>query len=544
MLTRPTPSAMGPTSGQAGIPHVNPQEAFRALERLAYMSTDQLLQTLQSGTGSVPAYAVLSELQSRKDHAAKLANAGAVPPNRTVKDDLTQHMAQASGLPSLAPQGQPMAQQAPQGQPMGMAAGGMIPGLASGRRPEDYGDYPTLSPTYLTDAYAGQPYVAPPEELTYEEKLRAQGLNPLGGRLVQFMQDPKWQQQAQARRDAISGYVQDPNRKPLFDVAMDKIGSNFKPTAKAPAFNIPDRVYSMGNIGQKPPLREVNIPPYTDTPNMRVAGGGKGGPTSGLQGVAVAAGYTPKEVQYGNIEDELKGYPEGTGIKEYIKSLKDSDTSAKDRNQAIAMGLMNAGFKTMSTAGPTLSAMGTGAQEGLRSFATQDAENRYYENQRRKELGAASMAEDARQMQRYGIGRQAVADRARLGFENEGLRQRAAEAAQHSADTRYTADSHVRAAGIGAGASRQAMVEAARERMIQGEYAKAVEQARKELAPNMKYTTDQTGTLLQRDAEQVALRRMRMIKDADKYFNFPSEEAAPNPYQVFEKPGGKSMGKI
>lgn len=83
---------------------------IQALALLPKLSEQQLVDALQAGNASLPAYAVMAELSARKKRASGFA--GVEAPQTSVKDDMT---AQAGGLQSLRP--------APA---QGMADGGLV----------------------------------------------------------------------------------------------------------------------------------------------------------------------------------------------------------------------------------------------------------------------------------------------------------------------------------------------------------------------------------------------------------------------------------
>ena len=495
------------------------QNQIQALAILPKLSEQQLIQALQSGDGALPAYAVMAELQARKKRAAGFAGEGG-PPKTTVKDDMMQ---QAGGLSSLAQQpqmpppqtmGQSPMQQMPQApmqqRPVGMAEGGMVPGLAGGRRPEDYADWAPLGPTYLTDAYAGAPRMPePPSEPSY--------ITPEGGTnyLAMF---GDWLRKPRPGAMGITGLEEG---RPDADAVTTTPAASY-PSQGRPGVGPP--VYHVGEMPAKKGIPPLLARP-SDTPQIKIAQPGAGG----IRAAAAPAAYTPTPIQYGDIAAERAKIPQGTAIPEglvdYKKMLAEMGA---DRQQNKWMALAQMGATMAATPGSVGRAAGVGAEAGLQSLAKNNAVNREQQVAAMRERGMMGIAQDRQTQMNEEIARRALEDQARLGLGNAGLQQRAAEAAAHNATQLDVARIGLQGHMAQVGSYKQAQIDAGRERMMQTEFAKAVEEARKQLAPNMKYMDPVNGAaLLQRDAEQAALQRMRMIKDSEKYFNFPQERAAP-----------------
>ena len=555
------------------------QNQIAALAVLPKLSERQLIQALQANDGTLPTYALMAELQARKKRSAAFAGEGG-PPKTSVKQDMMAQ-AQPMGLQSLAPQAMAQAPMV-QGAPQGMAEGGQVsdwrvaardreaakqygyavpdsgpyPNLMVG--PRDYGRNPgavfggdqsanpfvpwgtmaheeSLRAPFTGDKYLrrinkaahdrvlnikeaereGTRYAGGGQVrfddggLTYVQRLRAQGLNPWWG--------------------SVADYFQNPNRTPILDSGSWKPApvppQDTAPASTAAAYG-PNSGWAQGTTTAP----DIAIPPpYTDTPDINIAQPKTG--SGGIRSVTstAPAAYTPKEIKYGDIAAERAKNPQGTAIPEGLadyKSMLGDMKADREQNKWLALAQMGATMAT--TPGSLGRAAGAGAEVGLQGLAKNNAVNREQQVQAMRERGMMGIAQDRQLQMNEQMAREAVRDQAHLGISNEQLQQRAAEAAAHNATQLDVARIGLQGHMAQVGAFKQAQIEAGRERMMQMEYAKAVEEARKQLAPNMKYMDPTNGAaLLQRDAEQAALQRMRMMKDAEKYFVFPQERAAP-----------------
>jgi hypothetical protein len=72
---------------------------IQALAILPKLSEQQLLQALQANDGSVPTYAVMAELQARKQRAAGMAGGGAKMPTSSVREEMASSGLQSLGMP-------------------------------------------------------------------------------------------------------------------------------------------------------------------------------------------------------------------------------------------------------------------------------------------------------------------------------------------------------------------------------------------------------------------------------------------------------------
>jgi len=463
---------------------------IQALAVLPKLSEQQLIQALQGGSSALPAYAVMAELEARKKRAAGFAGNG-VAPRTSVKQDMVQ---QASGLQSFAPQGQPapMAQAAPQGQPMGMAAGGMIPEYADGGTPSD-------------------------EELSYIERLRAQGLNPVGG--------------------GILDYFRDPNRKPIFDVLADKVGGMFTPSAAAPAAPTAAASPWAGRTGNGPPVYHAGVAPAAPAQapvakppaapgigSISASMGSRTGPAG-----AVDASFTPTPIKLRSMAEVLKDLPQDTSIQEQIAAIKNSDASEQNKKQALGMMLFNWGAKTASTAGPTLSALGAGAQEGLKTYATQDAENRREANERRKELGLLSIGQGRQKMMDYEVARRQQMDEGIIQDKaNDNLfaaKKLAVESGNHALD-RAT---QLQVASIHATAAKASQLDYNMQRLVQTTQSQASDDFDKMTTTGMgsvKYGRMDPAQLNGLRQSYIA-ERLKTIPGIEKYWVAPPTARAP-----------------
>jgi len=539
---------------------------IQAIAMLPTLSVQQLSQLLQANDGSVPTYAVMAELQSRKKQMAAYAGTGK-PPTTSVKQDMMQ-----SGLQSLAPQmggaGAPppqMMAQAPTA-PQGMAEGGQVykypyPLKDSETRLVPY-DALTRGKKQEMDL-ANRREAAGLESLADKQRRDYIAAKLLGGLGEAFYGDmgrpitdssPGIRAQAEQLRNwkpspntlygddiphslkqgmaegGMPGWWDTRATPPTQTGDINWLKKWFskpgQPVPTASAVYGPDSGWAQGTAAAP----DIAIPPpYTDTPDINIAQPKTG--SGGIRAVASAApsAYTPKEIQYGDIAAERAKIPQGTaipeGLADYKKMLAEMGA---DRQQNKWLAFAAGAARMGQTPGGLGKAASAGMEEGLQYLAKNNAVNREQQVAAMRERGAMGIAQDRQVLMNEEIARRALEDQARLGLGNAGLQQRAAEAAAHNATQLDVARIGLQGHMAQVGSYKQAQIDAGRERMMQTEFAKAVEETRKQLAPNMKYMDPVNGAaLLQRDAEQAALQRMRMIKDSEKYFNFPQERAAP-----------------
>jgi len=436
-----------------------------------------LRQMMARGGDGYPLYAVQAQWNAVNQEVEKAKLADAVPPRTNVLQDQLRQ-----GLPAPAPQPPPpqIMAQAPQEAPQGMAEGGKI-------RFDDGG---LIDPAYYDREYP---------------------TTSMFGRWAD----------ANRRRQIAALQQQDPSYNP--DVVSGGATGQWSPTPLQRVVPQTGGATGAWEAGAAPGI--ATPPPYTDTPQIKIAQPGAGG----IRAAAAPAAYTPTPIQYGDIAAERAKIPQGTAIPEglvdYKKMLAEMGA---DRQQNKWMAFAAGAARMGQTPGGLGKAASAGMEEGLQYLAKNNAVNREQQVAAMRERGAMGIAQDRQVLMNEEIARRALEDQARLGLGNAGLQQRAAEAAAHNATQLDVARIGLQGHMAQVGSYKQAQIDAGRERMMQTEFAKAVEEARKQLAPNMKYMDPVNGAaLLQRDAEQAALQRMRMIKDSEKYFNFPQERAAP-----------------
>ena len=436
------------------------------IQALAILPKLSEQQLIQALQGNSSALPAYAVMAELKSRKDRAAGyAGSAAPRTSVKQDMVQ---QASGLSSFAPQGQPapMAQAAPQGQPMGMAAGGMIPGYAGG----DLIPYGTEGwDTSLSDE----------EKAKIRSVIDARSKQPAG--FVSMMRAPSAIPQMPAFGNVASGYS----------------------TAQAPV--------------AKPPVAP-------GIGSISASMGSRTGPAG-----AVDASFTPSPIKLRSMSEILKEIPQDTSIQEQIKAIKDSDTSEKNKQQAIGMMLMNWGAKTASTAGPTLSALGTGAQEGLKTYAEQDAMNRREANERRKELGVLAIGQGRQKMMDYEVGRKLQMDEGVIQDKaNDNLfaaKKLAVERGNHALD-RAT---QLQVAGIHATASKASQLDYNMQRLVQTTQSQASDDFDKMTTTGMgslKYGRMDPAQLNGLRQAYIA-ERMKTIPGIEKYWVAPQTARAP-----------------
>jgi len=424
------------------------QTQIQALAILPKLSEQQLINALQAGDGALPAYAVMAELQARKKRAAGFAGNGG-PPRTSVKDDMVAQ-AQPMGLQSLAPQAQ-----------MGMADGGKI-GDAFGRKIEEpaYG----YSPGSVFGGDQGPNPFAPIGLQLREEMLRmpwnAEKRRALDKSAKDHVKNLKESAAEDAQRRGMAGGgmpddESEAERRRLesrpwgfMDNLKYRLGqaADYLPDFSSPLTRaISNRAgqageYVKDRFSAPPPLPPLPTAPTTPTAATPPVPP-KEDASSGIRTLSKTSvstrgapppadgGYVPNEIKFGSFEDAMKQLPKDNSIAEYIASVKASDTSAEDKKYAINEALIRMGVGMATRPGTLIqSAMG-GAGEGLSSLALSRRQQKLEENERRKELGVASIAQGRQDLERYGIGRQSLKDQADLARANETGRYNAAHLA-------------------------------------------------------------------------------------------------------------------
>ena len=455
------------------------QNQIQALALLPKLSEQQLIQALQAGDGSLPAYAVMAELQARKKRSAGFA--GNEAPKTSVKDDM---VAQAGGLQSLRPQ------QAPQGVPM---AQGQMPvqGMAKGGKIRFYdGDMP-----------------GDDENLSYEEKLRRYGYNPLGARVLD--------------------YFRNPNRKPLFDVAVDKIGGMFSPSSAAapqPPAPLGARWGQEGQSRAAPPapvqtpqaglysLQAASAPygseqeksdrlailenerrttkpedmPALEREIARVkAGVGFGAgpqagasprfgkPDAGITSIANAPAapaapdtFKPTELKLRTLQEAMADLPKDTSIEEAIAAMKTGDTSAKDFEQAKWEALMRTGIGMATTPGSFGTALATGAGKGLDSLMANRRMIQQDQIARDKEMRNLAIAQGRQGLERYDVANRTRFGETGIADKNQDNLTKVWQIGVESKDRGLQMENALKVAGVHAAASRMAQTDLGKMKMV------------------------------------------------------------------------------
>ena len=364
----------GAPTGVAGI--LSPHERFRAMEMLPYLSITQLEAKLRANDNNPPGYMVAAEIAARQKQSESYAGAGKGPVKSTVVQDMiAKAAAPQGGITSIAP---PPQMQAPQAPPQQMAqapmAQGAPQGMAGGGKIERYNG---LYQDQLLAPYGVGEWDTGPSD---EEKARIQATLDL--------------------RD---------DRGPASFMSMRRS----PPRIAAPP--APRTEMSM-----------VDTRGIPSAPKTGLVGAGMSArmssKTGGSSVVPPAAPYVPNEIKFGSMEEAMKSIPKDSSIADYIASIKASDTSAKDKSQAIGEAFVRWGSTLASTPGSPIGALASSAGAGLTSLQYSKRQIKAEENERRKELGVASIAQGRQDLERYGIGRATLKDQADLMRANETAR--------------------------------------------------------------------------------------------------------------------------
>jgi hypothetical protein len=482
------------------------QNQIQALAILPKLSEQQLVQALQGGRERSTAYAVMAELEARKKRAAGFAGTGG-PPRTSVKQDMVQ---QASGIQSLGPQ--PAAQPSPMAQPqqmqqrpMGMAAGGMIPGYAAGDLIGDpYEGYAIAPGPQPNDPDWWQHQLDASKAVQFLKRLRS-GATPVGITGAE-----------EGRPDvAPSGPSAPPDVPYTGKDALLRRGAVTSPTSlPAPAV--------------KPP---VKAPPGIGSISASV------GSRTGATG-ATDTSFTPAPLKPRSLSEIMKEIPQDSAIQEQIDAIKNSDKSEQNKKQAIGMMLLNWGAKTAATAGPTLSALGTGAQDGLRAYAEQDALNRREENERRRELGLLAIGQGGQKVRNYEVARKQQMDEVGMQDKANDNLFAAKKLAVESGDRALDRAAQIQVAGIHATAAKASQLDYNMQRLVQTTQSQASDDFDKMTTTGMgsiKYGRMDPAQLNGLRQAYIA-ERLKTIPGISKYWVAPPTAQAPG--FMAEPPGG------
>lgn len=372
---------------------------IQALAMLPKLSEQQLLMALQRNDGSMPAYAVMAELQARKKRAV---GAGGAMPSTTVKDDMAQ---EAGGLRAL---GMPPQMQAGERQ---FAGGGIVtpeglepyPFPEEEPQPMDFSPLLKLSPLYW--AYEGMKNVA---DRTEAQRRGAGEIKPnLSG--ISAPSSPM------AFKSAV--IPQDSPR------AAEQARTSGRPG---------------GSAGGLRSLKASVSGP---------AGGGAAAPTA----------FDFQPIQLRSVQDALGDVPADGSLAEMINAYKAQQGDAERRRKDAGYeALIRAGLTMARTPGGLGTSIAAGGLEGLNSYGQGRKEASAMERERMKELAALQQAQSAQALQRYGIANATRFGEASIADKNQDNRFNAYKTGVESADRRYAADAGVRAASISAAARMNA----------------------------------------------------------------------------------------
>jgi hypothetical protein len=465
------------------------QTQIQALALLPKLSEQQLVQALQAGDGSLPAYAVMAELQARKKRAAGFA--GHEAPKTSVKDDM---MAQASGLQSLSP----MAQMPPPGAgapqqgmppPQGMAAGGKI-GYADGGSPWEHPTQP-----WSTDPWGRQ----------------------LWRGLKQF-----WNPAGPGR-----GFVNPGDEEQDSDPSRPRFGdaASYGPGTPAPAFGS----VTGGSSSTAP----------AQSPGGLSSISARAGSRTGATGPA-AEPFKPTPIQLRSIQDAMKDLPKDTSIQDAIASLKAGDTSDKDLQNAKWEALMRTGIGMASTPGNFLTGLAHGAGQGLDSLGANRRMIQQDKQAQDREMRNLAIAQGKQGLEQYGIANQTRFGEAGIADKNADNQFNAWKAAEESNDRKLQMQTQVQVAGIHAAAAKAAQTDLRMQQLVTNTQMKAAA-AFKAIASrpeNMaKYMSSAAGSAAyDRDEAKYVAAQLSTIPNLDKYWTAPTGAAAP---ALTDKPVGK-----
>lgn len=366
---------------------------IQALALLPKLSEQQLLQVLQTNDGSVPAYAVMAELQARKKRVAGAQGIGAQMPRSSVKDD----MVASSGLQTL----------------------GMPPQMQAGERQFAEGGFVDAEQSYKDEPMWKQ--------------IRDYFSNPNRAPILeQLMGTPAWQQPAPP-----------PAAAPAAPFSDARMSSGYGPGTPAPAQGI---AAAAPRKGLKDPTASGSR-----SASLKVTGAG------GMPNQPKPDEFKFEPIKVRSIADALKDVPGQGSLDEQIQAYKDQAPGiAKQLDDAKYEALMRAGLAMARTPGGLGTSIATGGLEGLNAYGSLRKDANAMERERMKELSGLQQARSAQELQRYGIANATRFGEAGLEDKNQDNRFNAYRTGVQSADQRYAADAHVRAAQIAAAAREAA----------------------------------------------------------------------------------------
>lgn len=368
---------------------------IQALAILPKLSEQQLLQALQANDGSVPTYAVMAELQARKQRAAGMAGGGAKMPTSSVREEMA-----SSGLQSL----------------------GMPPQMQAG-----------------TQQYA--------EGGKIEDEMRAYGYDPMWPKIVDFFRNPSGPDRPLLESLTGTPAWQNPAppapAAPAAPYSDARNSGGYGPGTPAPAA-APDAL---------PPRKGLKDSTASGIRSLSVKASGPGGRDS----APAPAGFEFKDLKVRSIADALKDVPGQGALDDQIKAYQDqSGDIAKQRENAKYEALMRAGLIMAKTPGGLGTSIAAGGLEGLNAYGAGMKDANSMERERMKELAMLQQARSAQELQRYGIANATRFGEANLEDKNQDNRFNAYKSGLESSDRRYAADAHVRAAQIAAAAREAA----------------------------------------------------------------------------------------
>jgi hypothetical protein len=527
------------------------QTQIQALALLPKLSEQQLVQALQGGSGELPAYAVMAELQARKKRAAGFG--GAEAPQTSVKDDM---VAQTGGLQSLSPMAR-----GPMAQPVQEMAGGGMPG-----RPEDDDFNYANAPWYGAGLGPYVPETEQPLPGVEEDRRRLReilekqkrGLARVGASAADVASlIPRGLMGAYnatvvrgGRAAGLPmGYIPDvaggdySSMTPFYDKYVRK--PEAAAAAAAPtAWGGENRARPLTVPGTLPDAAAKNAPPAEGGIKSAGASVRTSNKAAGPAGPA-AEGFKPPEIKLRSVQEALGDLPKDTSIEEAIASLKAGDTSAEDRERAKWEAMMRMGIGMATTPGNFMTGLARGAGAGLDSLGQSQNEIRKMQIEREKEMRNLAIAQGRQGLERYGIANQTRFGEAGIADKNVDNLTKAWQVGVESNDRRLQMQNALQVASIHAAASRMAQTDLGKMKLVNDITTKASDDFDKsrEGINITKWMNVPPAQVEQARAAFIA-DRLKMVPGLEKFYTLPSATPAADPYAVYEKPGGKALGKV
>lgn len=353
------------------------------------------------------------------------------------------------------------------------------------------------------------------EEDTYLKRMRAQGLNP------------GWA--------AIRDYFASSDRKPLWDVAVDKVGGFFNnPSPQAAAPGVDAYGPKSGWGADKMPAAPAAPPaaPAAKTPAQSPGGIASVSASTTRRGGAAAppaAGFKVPELKIRSMQEALEDIPKDTSVQEAIAAMKAGDTSGKDLQNAKWEALMRTGLTMAGTPGNFARSLSVGATQGLDSLSANRRMIQQDQQARDKEMRNLSIAQGRQGLERYGIAQNARFQEAGIADKGIDNQMKAWQVGVESGDRRAQMANALEVARIHASASRMAQTDLGKMKLVGDIVAKASDDfdAQAKDPAGMMARMGMPPEQLRQARDAFIADRLKMLPGLSNYYAAPAAQKAP-----------------